>query len=78
MAIVAPLVTLLRLYVVILKLLGFNRRLLVLELLIVVLLVIWLLGYFGPARFPSIPRTGNFVHLLLVIVIILVILRLLR
>ena len=49
-----------------------------LELLIVVLVVIWLLGYFGPARFPSIPRTGNFVHLLLVVVIILVILRLLR
>jgi hypothetical protein len=48
-----------------------------LELLIVILIVLWLLGYFGPTRFPSIPRTGNFVHLLLVLVVILIIVRLL-
>ncbi len=47
-----------------------------LETLIVVLLILWLLGYFGPARVPAIPRTGNVVHLLLVIVLILIILRL--
>ena len=46
-----------------------------LELLIIVLLVLWLVGYFGPARFPSIPNTGNFVHLLIAIVVILVIVR---
>ncbi len=47
-----------------------------LELIIVILLVLWLVGYFGPARFPSIPSTGSFVHLLLVIVLILVVVRL--
>lgn len=48
-----------------------------LELLIVILVVLWLLGYFGPARIPSVPRTGNLVHVLLVIVLVLVIVRLL-
>ena len=48
-----------------------------LELVIVVLIVLWLLGYFGPARIPAIPRTGNLVHLLLVIILILIVIRLL-
>jgi hypothetical protein len=48
-----------------------------LELIIVVLVVLWLLGYFGPARIPSIPRSGNLVHVLLIIAVILLILRLL-
>ena len=47
-----------------------------LELLIVVLVVLWLLGYFGPAVIPRIPRTGNFLHVLLVVVVILIIVRL--
>jgi hypothetical protein len=47
-----------------------------LELLIVVLIVLWLLGYFGPARIPAIPRTGKAVHLLLIIIVILIIVRL--
>lgn len=46
-----------------------------LETLIVVLLVLWLIGFFGPARFPSIPKTGNLIHILIVIVVILVIIR---
>jgi hypothetical protein len=29
------------------------------ELLIVVVIVLWLLGYFGPARIPAIPRDGK-------------------
>jgi hypothetical protein len=49
-----------------------------LEMLIVVLVVLWLLGYFGPAHIPAIPRGGNLVHVLLVIVLILIIVRLLR
>lgn len=49
-----------------------------LELLILVLVVLWLLGYFGPARIPSIPQSGNLIHVLLVIVLILIIVRLLR
>jgi uncharacterized protein DUF5670 len=48
-----------------------------LELVIVVLIVLWLLGYFGPARIPAIPKTGNLIHLLLVIILILIIVRLL-
>ncbi len=48
-----------------------------LELVIVVLLVLWLLGYFGPARIPAIPKSGNVIHLLLVIILILIIVRLL-
>jgi hypothetical protein len=49
-----------------------------LELIIVILVVLWLVGYFGPARFPAIPNTGGFVHLILVIVLVLIILRLLQ
>jgi hypothetical protein len=48
-----------------------------LELIIVVLLVLWLVGYFGPTRFPSIPKTGNLVHVLIIIAIVLVIMRVL-
>ena len=46
------------------------------ELLIVVLIVLWLLGYFGPARIPAIPKTGNLLHLLLIIIVILIVVRL--
>jgi len=58
------------------------------ELLIVILLLAWLFGYFGRGRWyggrssgpvittPKID-TGNWVHILLIIVVILVILRLL-
>ena len=45
--------------------------------IIVILLILWLLGYFGPNVFAGIPRSGNVVHTLLVIVAILVVLRLL-
>lgn len=57
-----------------------------LELVIVVLLLLWLFGYFGRGRVfsrgPAVDATnwfagGNWVHILLVIVVILVILRLL-
>jgi hypothetical protein len=48
-----------------------------LELIIVILLILWLLGYFGPARIPSIPRSGNLIHVLLLIALLLLILRLL-
>lgn len=45
--------------------------------IIVILIVIWLLGFFGPGLYSGIPRTGNLVHALLVIAVILIILRLL-
>ncbi len=48
-----------------------------LEAIIVILLILWLLGYFGPAWVPNIPRSGSLIHVLLVVALILVILRLL-
>jgi hypothetical protein len=44
----------------------------------VILLVLWLIGYFGPARLPSIPRTGSLIHLLLVIAVIIIVVNLLQ
>jgi hypothetical protein len=49
-----------------------------LELIFVVLVILWILGYFGPVRIPQIPKTGNMIHVLLFIVLILVIVRLLK
>ena len=50
----------------------------IIELLIVILLLLWLFGYFGRSRFPTGSLgSGNWVHILLVIVVILVVLRLL-
>ncbi len=42
--------------------------------IIIILLVLWLLGYFGPNVFSGIPRSGNVVHTLLVIAVILIVL----
>jgi TM2 domain-containing membrane protein YozV len=57
----------------------------VLELIVVILVLMWLLGYFGRGRIyyrePVTPApwyAGNIWHTLLVIVVILIILRLLR
>jgi hypothetical protein len=46
--------------------------------IIVILLILWLLGFFGPNLFKGIPRSGNIVHVLLVIVVVLVVLNVLR
>jgi len=54
-----------------------TKRNFMLTWIIVILLVLWLLGYFGPNLSSSFPRTGNVVHTLLVIAIILIVLRLL-
>jgi len=43
------------------------------ELLIVVLIVLWLLGAFGRVRVPVL--SGNLIHIILVIVVILILLR---
>ncbi len=45
--------------------------------IIIILLVLWLLGFFGPRVSSSFPKIGNGVHTLIVIVVILVILNLL-
>lgn len=48
------------------------------ETLIIVLIVLWLLGFFGARRGLRVPRSGNLVHILLVIALILIIVRLAR
>ena len=45
--------------------------------IIVILIVLWLLGYFGPNISPGFPKLGNVVHALLVIALILIVLRVL-
>jgi len=46
-------------------------------IIIVVLVILWALGFFGRNISSSFPKTGNWVHTLIVIAIILIILRLL-
>ncbi len=45
--------------------------------IVIILLVLWLLGFFGGRVSPKFPKTGSWVHTLLVIAIILVVLNLL-
>ncbi len=45
---------------------------------IVIIFILWLLGAFGGKVFPSFPKTGNWVHTLIVVVLILIILQLLN
>jgi hypothetical protein len=45
--------------------------------IIVVLFVLWVLGFFGSRVSTRVPQTGNFIHTLLVIAAILIVLRVL-
>ena len=45
--------------------------------IIVILLILWLLGFFGRNISPSFPQTGSWIHTLVVIAVILIILRVL-
>ena len=47
-------------------------------IIIIVLVILWLLGFFGRNVSSKLPRTGNWIHTLIVIAIILVILNLLH
>jgi hypothetical protein len=47
-------------------------------LIIVVLVILWLLGFFGRRISPHFPQTGGWIHTLIVIAIILVFLSLLH
>ena len=40
--------------------------------IIVILVILWLIGFFGRNLSSSFPRTGNWIHLLIVIAVILV------
>jgi hypothetical protein len=46
--------------------------------IIIILLILWLLGFFGRNLSPRFPRTGNWIHTLIVIAVILIILNLLH
>ena len=45
--------------------------------MVVILVVLWLLGFLGQSISPRLPRTGSWIHALIVIAIILVVLNLL-
>ena len=45
--------------------------------IVVILVVLWLLGFFGRNISSSFPKTGSWVHILIVIAVILIILKLL-
>lgn len=45
--------------------------------IIVILFILWLLGYFGQSISPRIPRTGSWIHTLVVVALILVVLQVL-
>ncbi|HMD88678.1 MAG TPA: lmo0937 family membrane protein [Anaerolineaceae bacterium] len=45
--------------------------------IIIILIILWLLGFFGRRINSSFPRTGGWIHTLIVIAIILIILHLL-
>jgi hypothetical protein len=45
--------------------------------IIIILLILWLLGFFGGSISPRIPKTGSWIHVLIVIAVILIILKLL-
>jgi hypothetical protein len=42
--------------------------------IVVILVILWLLGFLGGNISPSFPKTGNWIHTLLVIAIILIVL----
>lgn len=44
---------------------------------IIIIFVLWLLGAFGGRVYSGFPKTGNWVHILVVIAVILIILKLL-
>jgi hypothetical protein len=52
-----------------------SKEIFMLTTIIVILLILWLLGFFGPGIYSGIPSTGNAVHTLLVIALILIVLR---
>ena len=45
--------------------------------IIIILVVLWLLGFLGGNISPRFPRTGSWIHVLIVIAVILIILKLL-
>ncbi len=44
-----------------------------LEIIVVVLVILWLFGYLGPVVIPAFPQSGDLIHVILVIAIILIV-----
>jgi len=45
--------------------------------IVVILVILWLLGFFGRNISPRFPKTGSWIHVLIVIAVLLIILNLL-
>jgi len=45
--------------------------------IIIILVILWMLGFFGRNVSSSFPKTGNWIHILIVIALILLLLQLL-
>ena len=45
--------------------------------IVVILIILWLLGFLGGNISPNFPKTGSWIHVLIVIAVILIILKLL-
>jgi len=45
--------------------------------IVLILVILWLLGFFGRNISSSFPRTGSWIHILLVIALVLIVLNLL-
>jgi hypothetical protein len=54
-----------------------ERRNAMLWTIIIVLVILWLLGFFGGSISPRLPKVGSWIHVLIVIAVILIILQLL-
>ena len=56
---------------------NIKRSNLMLWTIVVILIILWLLGFLGGNISPSFPKTGSWIHVLIVIAVILIILKLL-
>ncbi|MGE5379074.1 MAG: lmo0937 family membrane protein [Bacteroidota bacterium] len=55
-----------------------RRRNLMIWTIIVILVILWLLGFFGRSISPRIPQTGGWIHILIIFAVILIVLNLLK
>jgi hypothetical protein len=52
-----------------------QRKVSLLELIILILTAQWLFSFFGQSIVPGIPHTGGFIYLLAVVIVVLIIIR---
>jgi len=56
---------------------NLKRSILMLWTIVVILIILWLFGFLGGNISPSFPKTGGWIHVLIVIAVILIVLKLL-